>query len=154
MSLTNTFANDFFNFKGGANVVLENFSIVGEYNDEALPPYGSEPHTTCIDFRFCNNNFIRNVSFTRIWGRCINLISSQNTHLSDFDIECIYNGFQINDDSETLTKDVWITNGTFRGFAVAGFDAESDDSLYLLENVYIDNVTCVGCIVTGKQRLS
>lgn len=144
LSLTNTFANDFFNFKDGANVVLENFSIVGEYNDEALPPYGSEPSTTCIDFRSCNNNFIRNVSFTRIWGRCINLTSSQNTHLSDFDIECIYNGFQINDDSATLTKDVWITNGTFRGFAVAGFDAESDDSLYLLENVYIDNVTCVG----------
>ena len=144
LSLTDTEHKDFFNFKGGSDVVLENFSIVGEYNDEALPAYALTPNTTCVDFRNCDNNFMRNVSFTRIWGRGINLTSSKNTHLSDFDIEAIYNGFQINDDSSDLTKDVYISNGTFRGFAVAGFDAESDDSTYVLENVYIDNVTCVG----------
>jgi hypothetical protein len=144
LSVTNTLVNDFFNFKDGGNVVLEDFSIVGEYNDEALPAYASTPNTTLIDFRNSDNNFISNVAFTRIWGRCINLTSSKNTHLNNFDIECIYNGFQINDDSLDLTKDVWVTNGIFRGFAVGGFLAESDDSLYLLENVYIDNVTCVG----------
>jgi len=144
LSLTNTFANDFFNFKDGGNVVLENFSIVGEYNDEALPAYALTPSTTCVDFRNSKNNFMNRVKFTRIWGRGVNLTSSQNTHLSHFDIEAIYNGFQINDDSEPLSKDVYISNGIFRGFAVAGFDAESDDSTYVLENVYIDNVTCVG----------
>jgi len=144
LSLTNTFANDFFNFKNGGNVVLEDFAIIGEYNDEALPAYALTPDHTLVDFRNSNNNFMNRVKFTRIWGRGVNLTSSQNTHLSHFDIEAIYNGFQINDDSEPLTKDVYISNGTFRGFAVAGFDAESDDSDFVLENVYIDNVTCTG----------
>lgn len=155
LSLTNTFAEDFFNFKDGGNVVLEDFSIVGEYNNEALPAYGSEPNTTVIDLRFSDNNFMRNVSFTRIWGRGINLTSSKNTHITNFDIEAIYNCIQINDDSATLSKDVYISNGILRGFAVGGFLPESDDSTYVLENVYVDNVDIVGHVnQVGAQGVS
>ena len=62
LSLTNTFANDFFNFKDGANVVLENFSIVANIMMSLCRLTALEPSTTCIDFRSANNNFIRNVS--------------------------------------------------------------------------------------------
>lgn len=138
ITLTDTQTRNFLTFSGVDGVILRNIKIRGEYTSGT-----SYSGYTTLAFRNSSNILLDNVVIEDVYSTGLYLADVTNVHVRDCDIGALANAIGHNDDA-TGSSGIYVSNTKLRDFVVGGFQAESDDSSFVVQGVFLTDLEIIG----------